>query len=620
MLGGYIGKLLRVNLTEKEFKEEPLREDLIKKFIGMIGFGVKILYDEAPPEVGAYDPENRLIFMTGPFTGVSQVQSPACYAVITKNPLLPVIAIGTSKGYWGPRLKFAGYDGLIIEGKSDKPIYLWIHDEACEFRSAESIWGKDTLETEDMVKEYVGERKASVACIGPAGENLCSGAMIENDKGHVASKNNVGTVMGSKNLKAIAVYGTKKIPIHNPEELRKLGKEWREKSFETAFGWLVNYGGTGGAVAGMRETGMLPAKNLTTGIFGEPEDYAKISGDYLRKTFKIKPTPCFGCSLNHVHEVEVTEGPYKGFVGDEPEYEGIAAFGSMIGVKDLGSIVMLNDYADRLGIDLNWAASALGFAIEAYEKGIITKKDTDGLELRWGDEKAAKELLRRIAYREGIGDTLAMGLKRAAEKIGGKALEIMVHIKGEPFRCLDARGAWGMFLGHCIAVSGTRWESLGTDSMPDPELGLQITDSFSPEGKPEAARLLQLKKLGVWDTGGACWFGVDVGVDLVGRAYAALTGLPAFTLEEGLLVGERITNLQRAFNIRHGYKSSNDLDVSPRLLEPPPDGGAKGKTIAPYLEDLISKYYELMGWDTTGKPLKTTLEKLDLKDVAEDLK
>jgi aldehyde:ferredoxin oxidoreductase len=609
--GGYMGKILRVDLTDKKMKEEKLDENLAKKYIGQLGIGARIMYDEVPPEIDAYHPENRLIFITGPFTGTS-VQSPSNFEVISMNPITGYnIAVGNSHGFWGPRLKFAGFDGVVIQGAAEKPVYLWVHEGEYEIRDASRIWGKaDTFETEDLIKKELGQEKASVAAIGPAGERLVSAACVENEHGHIAGKGNIGIVMGSKYLKAIAVYGKEKVPIANPDQFRELAKKWREESFQTMLGSLVNSTGTAGYLSVVHELGDLPTKNFLTGVFPEHE---KLSGQYIREKFKLKPNPCYGCSLKHVHMMEITEGPYTGFVGEEPEYEDFSNLGSNLGITDPGAVIWLTDYVDRLGLDGNWAGAIVGWAMEAYEREILTKEDLRGLELNWGDEKAAAELLRRIAYREGIGDILALGLKKGPEKIGGKeATEFAVHFKGETQHAHDARAMWNMFLGLCVAGAGPRWE-MGMDA----ETFDMGEGRFTIEGKAEGVRKGQILKL-FQDSLGTCWFGFAT-MDTMVKAYTALTDWP-LSVDEAYVIGERIANLQRAFNVRHGFKPEFDLDVSPRLLEPPPDGGAKGMTIAPYLEDMVKEYNQVMDWDwETGKPSKSKLKELGLEDVSKDL-
>jgi aldehyde:ferredoxin oxidoreductase len=615
--GGYVGKILRVNLTTKEMWEEGLDEALLKKYGGQIGIGVKTMYDEVPPEVKATDPENRLIFVTGPFTG-TRVQSPSNFEVISQNPITGChFAVGNSHGFWGPRLKFAGFDGIVIQGIAEKPVYLWIHDGEYEIRDAARIWGKlDAFETEDFIKKEVREDKASVVTIGPAGEHLCAAAMIENEHGHIAAKGNIGIVMGSKYLKAIAVSGTGKVPVANPDQFKEYAKQWREESFTSALGSVVHALGTAGYLPAVHELGDLPTKNFTTGVFPE---FGKLSGDHIRQTFEMKRNPCFGCSLAHCHTMKVTEGPYTGFEGEEPEYEDFSNLGSNLGIGDPGAVMWLTDYVDRLGLDSNWAGAIVGWAMEAYERGILTKEALGGLELHWGDEKASAELLRKIAYREGIGDTLALGLKKGAEAIGGEeAVAFAVHFKGETQHAHDCRALWGMFLGLCISSGGPVWESLGMDLVPDPDLGVTAPeDRFDPEVKPLSARKTQVKKL-FQDTLGVCMFGF-VSMDTTAKAYEALTGWP-LTIDEAYAIGERVANMQRAFNVRHGFKPEMDLDVSPRLLEAPPDGGAQGKSIAPYLEDMVKEYNRLMDWDwASGRPSRNKLIELGLEDVARDL-
>ncbi|TAK37107.1 MAG: hypothetical protein EPO21_00335, partial [Chloroflexota bacterium] len=550
------------------------------------------------------DPENRLIFATGPFTG-THVQSPANFQVISQNPITDChLAVANSHGFWGPRLKFAGFDAIVVQGAADRPVYLWVHDGECEIRDASHIWGRaDTFQTEDLIKKELGQQRASVAAIGPAGENLCASAMIGNEHGHIAAKGNIGMVMGSKRLKAIAVYGTGKVPVAHPAEFTALARKWRDESFKTHLGAMVNSFGTAGLVPETHEAGQLPTKNFTTGVFPE---YETLSGQYVRKTYEMKRNPCYGCSLAHCHTMKVTEGPYKGFVGEEPEHEAMSNLGSLIGVSDAGTVAWLNDYVDRLGLDANWAGSIVSWAIEASERGILSRDALGGLELRWGDEKAAAELIRRIAYREGIGDVLALGLKRGPQEVGGEeAAAFAVHIKGETNHAHDSRANWGQLLGLCIAGAGPRWEAPGRGPR------------YEVEGRAEAVRNGQINRLFL-DTLGVCWFGF-ASIQTVVETYTALIGWP-LDVDEAIVIGERIANVQRAFSVRRGFRPEMDLDLSPRLLEPPPDGGAKGRTIAPHLKGMVQEYNALMDWDwESGKPSRTKLEQLGLPDVARDL-
>jgi aldehyde:ferredoxin oxidoreductase len=401
----------------------------------------------------------------------------------------------------------------------------------------------------------------------------------------------------------------------NMTEFIEFARRWRAESFRTGTGASVNAYGTAGDLPTVHELGDLPVKNFLTGVFPE---YEKLSGRYMRTNFKMRRNPCFSCTLAHCHLMEVPNGPHGGTM-EEPEYEDMSNLGSNIGLSDPGEVAWLTDYTDRLGFDGNWAGAVVGWGMEAYERGVITKQALGGLELRWGDVDAAAELLRMIAYREGIGDTLALGLKTGAERIGGKeAAAFAVHIKGETNHAHDMRALWGVFLGLCISGAGPRWESESVDLAPDPEIGItEPQDRFKVEGKADAARRTQLKKLFI-DSLGVCSFGVGT-MDTMVKAYTALTGWP-LTIDGAYFIGERVANVQRAFNVRHGFRPEFDLDVSPRLLEAPPDGGAKGKSIAPYLKGMVQEYNTLMDWDwETGRPSHAKLKALGLEEVEKSL-
>ncbi len=608
-----MGRILDIDLSRKEIKEKDFPDELIDDFVGQVGIGEKIYYDEVDGKIDALDEDNVMLFITGPFTG-SSVQSPSNFQVISKNPMTGFnIAYANSHGFWGPRLKFAGYDGIVVRGKSEKPVFLHVNGGGAEIKDAEEFWGMDTKDTEDAIKKEIGEEKASVACIGPAGENMIPGACIENDKGHIAAKGNIGMIMGSKNLKAVAVHGNKDIPVHDEEKFKELAKEWREKSTESPIGQAVNSYGTASFTGQIHEMGDLPVKNFTTGVF---EEYEKLTGRYIRETFDTKLRTCYGCSINHVHEVEVTEGPYEGFVSEEPEYEDFSNLGSNLGISDPGKVVWLTDYVDRQGLDGNLAGAMVSMVMEAYDRDILTEDDL-GFTAEWGDEEASKKIIELLINKEGIGETLSQGLKDAAEELGHP--ELAVHFKGESNHAHDSRALWGQFLGLVVSSSGPNWEILGLDLMPDSDLGIEEpVDRFDPEKKPKSARLSQMKKL-FMETLGTCWFGSEVGLDLICESYEALTGLP-LDKEKALKVGERIANLERSFNVLNGFKPEYDLDISPRLLEAPINGGAEGKTIEPYIEDMVKKYNELMDWDwQTGTPSKEKLEELGLDDIKADL-
>lgn len=628
MLGGYMGKLLRVDLNNRTIVEEALPpEETLRKYVGCLGLAMKILTDEVPPSIQATDPDNRLIFLTGPLTG-TKVPCANNFVVATINHGTGY-TVGTahSHGFWGAYLKFAGYDGIIVQGASDKPVYLSINNGEFELKDAGHIWGRDTHETEDAVKADIRDPEASVACIGPAGENVIFGACIENDYHHTAAKGGVGAVMGSKKLKAIAVNGQNRVHVEDERLLTEIVDKWREDMFREGEGGLAdsppgsqlrkagitrlyNYLGKASAVAG---------KNLTDVDFG-----LVYSSNFVNeaKDWKIKPKSCFSCPIACGYVVEITSGPKAGYVatpaGGGENTEGAAG---IIGVLDAGTAIWLTDLHDRLGLDSSSAGCTLGLAYELYERGILTKEDTGGLELKWGNADAAVKLLDMMIKREGIGKILAEGPKKAAELFGGDALKYAVHIKGTGYNLHDWRPAWSVLLGQAIAGAGPCWQAPGADWVIAPDLGYPKNPPGTvAEGKPKAVKETQIKKL--WeDSLGICWFstwGVLDSSKSAPKALAAVTGWKDFTTEEAFEVGERVINLQRIFNLRRGLTLEHDLDVTPRLLEAPESGVAKGKSIRPFLKDMVMEYYQLMGWEReTGRPSQETLRRVGLEEYSD---
>lgn len=610
----YTGRILRVDLTKGEISEEQFDPEYLRKFVGGTGLGVKILYDEVPPGVEPFDPENRLIFASGPLGG-TRAPGSGTYAVVTRGPLTNLLTATHANGFFGARLRFAGYDAIVVQGASPKWVYLWVHDGTAELCDASHLVGKDTYETEDLLKEELGEPKLSVACIGPSGENLVKFAGICGDKGHIASTNGPGAVMGSKKLKAIAVHGKMEVPIKDEEKVKELAKEWFESAKQSPLGSVVYSLGTLGYFSAAAEMGWLPVRNLTTNLFPE---HPKFNGDYIRQTFKLRPRPCYACPMAHCHIVTVTEGPYKGFEGEEPEYEDMAAWSSLVGITDPGAAVMLTNVNDRLGMDVKEGGWVVSLAMECYEKGLITKEDLDGLELVWGDPEAVKALLHKIAHREGFGDVLAEGVMRAAEKIGGEAPNFAVYTKkGIGPHTHDPRGMWGILFAQSVSDMGS-FEGLVPDLMPDPDIGYpEPLPPFSVEGVPKGLSK-GAPKSQFNDTLGVCMFLLGARLQIITDTLSAATGWD-FTPEEALEVGRRIVNLQRAFNVRHGLSPEQDI-ISPRLAQAPVDGPAKGVSIAPSYDQMVRDYYKHMGWDEeTSKPLPETLEKLGLSYVAQEL-
>ena len=449
-IGGYIGKILRVDLSSERITVEPPDHSILRKFIGGAGLGARYLYDEVPPGTEWSDDENRLLFFSGPFGGTRYAGS-GMIAVVSKGPMTNMAGSSQANGFFGTYLKFSGFDGVIIHGKAKEWSYLYIHDGTAELRDARDLTGKDTIETEDAVRSRLG-KQCSVYGIGPSGENGVRYAAIFGDHGHVAAHNGLGAVMGSKKLKAIAVErGHQKVEIANPERYSEAVKEFA-KNFHAMKHPLFQYG-TADLVGMAKKLGWLPVKNYTTSEFPE---FERFTGESIRASFKTKSTPCWACRKGHTCRIQIEEGPYAGFEGEEPDYEGVAAMGSLIGQTDPATTIVLCNLVDRLGMDINESGYVIAWLMECYEKGYLKKNDLDGLEMTWGNAGAVQEMLKKIAHRQGCGNLLAEGVKRASEKIGGEAAGCAVYtMKGASPRTHDHRANWPELIDTCLSNTGT---------------------------------------------------------------------------------------------------------------------------------------------------------------------
>ena len=615
-IGGYAGRFFRVDLSEGEVTEEKLDEAMLRKYVGGTGLGAKFLYEEVPPRVGCSDPENRLILASGPFGG-TKVAGSGTFSVVTKGCQTNGAVSSQANGFLGAYLKFSGADGLIIQGAAEKLSYLYVHDGKVEIKDAGYLAGKDTWEIKELIQEELGKKKGelSVFGIGPAGENMVKFAAIAGDEGHVVAHNGVGMVMGSKKLKAVvAAKGKGSIGVADKEKVSTLARDLFEQVKSDPLGSNLYKWGTSNLYTAAEAGGYLPVKNYTTNIFPEHE---KFMGEHVRSRFEIKLNPCWACRMNHCHIMTVTEGPYAGYVGEEPEYEQWAAWGSLIGQNDPGAAMVLSNEVDRLGMDTNEAGWVIAWVMECYEKGIFTKKETDGLEMVWGNVEAARAMLRKIAWREGFGDILAEGVMRAAQRVGGEAANFAVYTKkGASPRGHDHRARWPEMLD--TATSNTGTIETGPARHPD-EIGLPTKiDPFSPEEVP--MMLAKMKgKLTFTDCLGVCRFTTTTYLKHACEVLSAITGWD-FTVEEAMKVGERLVNVLRVFNIKHGL--TPDLEApSPRYGSAPVDGPWKGKSVALVWDSMVRRYYELMGWyPETGEPLPETLKNLGLEHLITDLK
>ena len=608
-LKGYAGQILRVDLGRSDVSTEDVEEGIAQEYVGGTGLGAKYLYDEVLPGVEWSDPENRMIWASGPLGG-TRVSGTGTFSIVTKGPMTNLAVATQASGFLGAFLKFSGFDGVVLQGKAPRWSYLYIHDQGAEIRDAQHLLGADTLELGDIISEELGLKlgsRLSVFGIGPAGETGVRYAAIAGDRGHVAAHNGVGAVMGSKRLKAVAVArGSHKALVADEDRLAVLAAElFEHASTKFANGTVYNWG-TGGLLDGIHATGQLPVKNYTTSVFPQHD---QINGQYMRTHFEVKPQPCWACRVSHLRAIKVTEGPYAGVEGEEPEYEGIAGMGSNLGVTDAGAIVMLANLADRLGLDVNESSWTISWLMECCERGLIGKDEVDGLQVTWGDVEVVKSLLEKIASRDGCGDWLAEGVMRAARRVGGEALNIGVYtLKGASPRGHDHRGRWYELLDTCLSNTSTIEASFG---MPPLLPGKpRLEDPFSPE---QVAMINAVT--GGWrqfeDCLGVCRF-CSTDPQLALGCVNAVTGW-SLSIDDALDIGRRVVNLLRLFNLRHGLDIASEAP-SPRYSSTPVDGPVEGTGMAEHFEEMRRVYWRHMGWDEqSGRPLPETLEHLGLE-------
>lgn len=627
---GYMGKICRVNLTEKKIGIEDIKEKDVMRFLGCSGYAAKILWDELEPHIEPLSKENKIVFATGPLTG-TLCPSGGSYELCFKSPLTGIWCQARSGGSFGPRMKKAGFDYIIVEGKSDDPVYLRLRDGKAEIREAAHLWGRDVETTTNMIMEEIDDRDASIAAIGRAGENMVHFAPVINDRGRAAGRGGGGAILGSKGLKAIAVNGSIDIKVADPEgfmeTISKAEKALNKYPFEG-----INQFGTPLLVNILNAGGCLPTKYFKQSTYDKAES---ISGETLTENYLIKRRACYGCSMGCGRYSGVGEGRFATPPQEGPEYETINMFGSLCLNDNLESIIKANYLCNNLGMDTISAGSVIAFAMECFEKGVISNKDLDGKELHWGDSDAIVETLIKIANREGVGDVLANGVREAAKHFGPEAEDIALHVKGMELPAHEPRGE-SKILGLQYAVSArgachmhpnwaSCWDS-GNFESGLTEFGLPWPppDKFAETQCQKGAgyRILVLQGE-IAEILGCCifhsWGAADecITPQLYGEMVRTLTGLD-LSGHELMLAAERSWNMKRCFNIREGLRREDDK--LPRLMfEPLPDGPAQGECFK-NLEGMLDEYYEAFGWEkTNGVPSKATLKKLDMEDIAEAL-
>jgi aldehyde:ferredoxin oxidoreductase len=603
--------------TERTWTQDLTPEEC-RVWLGGVGLGARVLYDEVPPAVGWDHPENRLVLATGPLAGLP-VWGTGGLTVVTRGALTGGATSTQANGFFGANLKFSGYDAIAIQGQARRWVYLFIQDDVAELRDATGLLGMDTWETQDALNLAHGlsGHQLSVYSIGPAGENLVRFAAIQGDYGHVASKNGCGAVMGKKRLKAVAIVrGSRPLRAFDARGLFQAADEiaYDLRTNPTAKS-LYEYGTLPG-VMNLLGLGALPIKNYTTNVVPGGTNISLWEAPSLRAGFDHRGHQCNACGMHHCHIQVLPSGPHRGELVDEPEYEGWSGAGWTIGCTDRVAVSWLNTRLDRSCVDVNEFGWLCGWVMECQEKGYITPAQMGGLELRWGDAEAANALLGMIVRREGFGDVLAEGVKRAAETLGGPAKECAIYTqKGASPRGHDHRARWDEMLDTCTGSSGTLETGpvfFGT------EFGLPARiNPFDPEAVARNVGTM-LGRRHFEDSLGICIFTTRTTMERMCRALGAATGWD-YTKEEGMRYGRRVAALLRAFNLRCGIGPELERP-SARYGSTPVDGPAKGQASSAHWEKMLETWYRIVGYDkTSGRPRPETLRALGLERLVPEV-
>lgn len=611
MIKGYSGKFLRINLSNNEIKKEKIDQDLFHQFIGGEGIASTILFREVEHNTDPLGPENRLIFMTGAFVGTT-IPCGIKSTLVSKSPLTGIYGESVFSAPLGIDLKKSGYDGIIIQGKAENPVYLWIRDDKIEIRDAKTLWGKDTFEAVDLIRKELGDGTISVITIGPAGEKLVKLASVISDDSRAAGRCGLGAVMGSKNLKAIVAKGTGRIAISDPERLDQIRKEAISIALPNTRAFREN--GTASGLIVFEQNGNLPIKNWTKGSFPEAE---KITGTTMTNTILTGHYPCKTCPISCGRKVKVESGPYA-MEGSGPEYETMSALGSLCYNSNLESIAKANDICNRLGIDTISTGQVIAFAMECYENGLI--KDTGGIDLTWGNPEAIVRLCELIGNKEGLGMILGEGVKNASEIIGKGAERYAIHVKGLEFPEHNPRKFKSMGVAYATSNVGANHNRgspmLVERNLLSPELPWkEPIDGFLTKEKGRLTKTYQ-DICCLVDSLGICKFMVFWGklpLKMLTDYHSAVTGCQ-IGFNEFMEAGERIWNLQRAFNIMMGVTSKDDTLPDRFLKESVNEGPAKDQIVE--LEPMLEEYYNERELNKDGKPSKERLLKLNLDWVA----
>ncbi len=627
---GASGKILKVDLSRGTIETETFDEKFYRLYPGGKALGAYLLLREVPPHAEPFGPDNALILANGLLTA-APISTATRFTAIARSPLTGGYGESEAGGFWGPELKMAGYEAIVVKGRAAQPVYIWVKDERIEIRDARHLWGREPLEAQEQIRAELGDKLIRVLQIGAGGENRVRYAALVNDLRHFNGRTGMGAIMGSKNLKAIAVRGSGKYLAlsHDAKTVSDIGKALSKRVKDHPQAWDLQVKGTPAIVESLNASGILPTRNFRQGAF---EGVDNLKWAAYEKELLTARRSCYACAIRCKREVSVNDRYQVSDQYGGPEYEAIGGFGSNCGVDDLQAVAKANELCGRHTLDAISTGNVIGFAMECFEHGLITLQDTGGLELRFGNAEAMVNLVELIAKREGIGDLLAEGVKRAAEKIGGDAQYFALHVKGQEIPMHDPRGKVGVGLGYAISDSGADHLTAFHDPMiANPESvsfkgvkALGITEALAPRDFSDQ-KVQYYATLENWSSAekviGLCYFGPAprsyIQVDEVVQAVRAATGWDDFTSEELLRIGERATNLAHLFNQRIGFSRKDDT-LPQRLFEPLEAGALKGVAIArDAFERALTELYRVKGWDVeTGAPTRQRLQELGIEWAA----
>ena len=603
---GVAGRLLDVDLTTGKSTDYTVSDDTIKKYLGGRGLGARLLYDLLPANTDPFSPENVLMFLTGPLTG-TKVPGSSKFVVVTKSPLTNGWCDSYSSGRLPVEIKKAGYDGIIVRGKANHPCYLKIDEKGVQIKEGDAVWGKDSFETDRILREIEKSPNAGVTSIGPAGEKLSRFACINSELYRQAGRGGVGAVMGSKNLKAIVARSKGRVEQHDRARLVAMNREQYEASRKSEVATSRMKYGTSLTLNITNTGGILPTRNFQYGTWEDA--LGKIDSKGVDAS-TIARKACLSCFTPCAMVTEVTEGKYKGATVEGPEYETLSMLGSNLFINSLPEVIQANILCDSLGVDTISAGNVIGFIMECFEKGILSPSQTEGFEIHFGDGEAALEAIRMMSYREGFGDIMAEGVQKLAEQIGQDSERFAMHVKGMEFPGYEPRGAFGSGLAYAVSPRG----ACHRRAWPPAQEILGKYPPYTAEGKAEMVKELYdlncvLHGLLVCDMQSKF---IPMSLDVYSEYFHAVTG-EDLTTDDFQTIADRIENLVRMYNVREGFSREDDTLPYRTLHEPLPDGPATGQCIGEEnLNKMLDEYYLARGWDNAGVPTEKTIKKYDL--------